>query len=287
MQVAGDFFLALAVHAQGLRAHLGYLLLRAGNIGRKVGLGARQAGDIAFQGAQAIDGGVALISEAPRGAQLVIDQLGLLFGGFHLAVDARDLRVQLRFLLVHHRLLRRQRSGAGQKFSLFALQGVFGHRAFFGLQRGPFHGVGNLAVAALFGHQAGAQGFQIDQLVFQRLFRALDFRRGHFDHDLAGLDVLAFVDVQNRNHAAFAMLDGLAVTRHGDHAFSGGGGVEMGEGRPPQKDAEKGQDHDPAKPKLARGIILAQGRGVFSSQGGGGRGKPGDDRKARGAGGGR
>ncbi len=259
------------------RLHLGFALrlLCARGVGRQVGAGAGQAGRRPLQRPHPVDRGVALVGQGLGPRQFVVDQLGLLVGGADLVGVALDLLGELQIALAQHSLLAGDGADAGAQFGLLLAKRSLGFHLVVAGECGELARRSHRRLACRFSEQARTLGLEADHLRGHGSLGGGNVSRGQFHEHLAGLDVLAFLDLDPRDGAPVAVLHRLPMSLHGDLARSIGGGVQARERGPPQEQHEEHQDNGAADHQLAARVVvhhLVDGRADRDRQGWGGGG---------------
>ncbi len=255
-QVLGHVLLVLGVQPDRLHLGLALRLLGAGGVGGEVGPRSVEARGRPLQGPHAVDRGVALVGQGLGAGKFVVDQLGLLVGGADLVVVALDLFRELGVALTQDRLLADDGADAGAQLGLLLAQGVLGLHLVVTRQLGELARGRDRGLAGGLGQQARALRLKADHLRGHGALGGRDVTGRQFDQHLAGLHMLALLDLDRRDGAPVAVLHRLTVTLHRDLARRIGSGVQAGKRRPSQEQHEEHDHHGAADHQLPARIVV-------------------------------
>ena len=155
--------------------------------------------------------------------------------GLQLTLITRDLFGQLADALGQHAALGLDRLTTGGELLPLQDQRLVGHDLVLGRQAGELDRRGEPGGATALGVQARPLGQQGEHLARRRPLIGAKIAGGDLDQHLTLGHGLTFGDMDAADHAAFTVLNGLTVARHGDHALGVGARVQSGDRSPAEE----------------------------------------------------
>ncbi len=148
--------------------------------------------------------------------------------------------------------------------SALQIQSLLREHAVLGRKVGELGRRREAALAVELGGEPCALGQHVEIFACERTLVGAEVRRRHLDQDLAGLDLFSLADVKRGDDSPLAVLDRLAMARHGDDAAGVDAGVERRQRRPSQQhdeeeEGDSGTDAD-VEPRVVGALLLLDGR---------------------------
>ena len=255
LKVGFDLFQPVAADAQ--RLHFGFAdpFSGAGIFGFHRSLLTLELGFLPLQLADPVHRSKALLGDLLQAIELLADQPLLLDERCTLLGVARLLLHELRSALTQHRLLCRNRTAARMHLRALQIHHLVRDDAVVRAQCRKLRGRGELVLSGPFREQARALCQQCQIVTGERTFRRFELGGRKLDQYIAGLDVLAFANVDRSDDSTVLMLDGLAIAEHCNLACGIHSRVKRDKRRPAEEDDEEGDGYCPF-PSALRGSDL-------------------------------
>ena len=238
-KLSRDFFLGAAVDADHAEARLADRLCQARGVRAERTVTPVKVGDFAFHRPHAVQRDIARRHKFLQALQLFAEQLFLEFVGHLLVRDARNLLVMLADALLQHVALVVARAAARSEQPLLARHRFIGQKLVLSAEILELRRAHKARVTRAFRDETGALRIEGDRLAGKSTLLSHQLGSRNLQQEVALLDHLAFLHVQHRDDAAVAMLNRLAVARHGDDAIGGRCCIKRDERGPPEKAEEK------------------------------------------------